>query len=73
MKELNLAQLIYDHRRAAGWTQLQLATRAGITRGYVAKLESGVIATPYFASIRKLAAALGPAFWAELAPAYLKG
>ena len=35
--------LVYQHREARGWSQRELATRAGISQGSVATVESGKV------------------------------
>jgi transcriptional regulator with XRE-family HTH domain len=45
-------------REARGWTQAQLAERAGLTREYVGRLEGGR-QDPRLSVVRRLAKALG--------------
>jgi DNA-binding XRE family transcriptional regulator len=46
-------------REARDMTQQELATRAGLTQGYVSQLESGLKQSPSLPTLRKLARALG--------------
>ena len=46
-------------RAAAGWSQQELATRAGISRSTLARLEGGHARGTHRATIDRLAAALG--------------
>jgi transcriptional regulator with XRE-family HTH domain len=46
-------------RQAQDLTQAQLAKRAGVTQGYVAKLESGAKKSPSLGTLKKLARVLG--------------
>jgi transcriptional regulator with XRE-family HTH domain len=39
--EERLAGQLVRHRRARGWTQAEVAKRAGISREYLARLEAG--------------------------------
>jgi DNA-binding SARP family transcriptional activator/tetratricopeptide (TPR) repeat protein/DNA-binding XRE family transcriptional regulator len=54
-----LGDLIRDHRRASGLTQLKLASRAGVSAGAIRDLEQGRTGRPLPGSLARLAAALG--------------
>jgi transcriptional regulator with XRE-family HTH domain len=54
-----LAESLREWRRVRGWTQEQLAERAGVDRPRVAKLESGKSQAPRRGTIHKLANAFG--------------
>lgn len=54
-----LGPRLRDRRRQRGWTQAQLAARAGIRVETINRIEKGHN-TPDFATIRKIAAALRP-------------
>ena len=51
--------VIRDLRDAKGLTQVQLAKRAKVTRGYLAQLETGYKTNPSLPTLRKLAKVLG--------------
>ena len=51
--------MIRELRGAKGLTQVQLAKRAKVTRGYLAQLEAGYKVNPSLPTLRKLAKALG--------------
>jgi predicted ATPase/DNA-binding XRE family transcriptional regulator len=51
--------LLRQHRAAAGLSQEELADRAGVSRRAISDLERGVHRTPYPATARQLARALG--------------
>ena len=51
--------MIRELRGAKGLTQVQLAKRAKVTRGYLAQLEAGYKTNPSLPTLRKLAKALG--------------
>ncbi|PLS84609.1 MAG: hypothetical protein CYG60_17030, partial [Actinobacteria bacterium] len=55
------AERLRDLRRAAGLTQEELASRAGLSPGAVGTLERGVRSRPYPHTVRALADALGVA------------
>jgi transcriptional regulator with XRE-family HTH domain len=54
-----LGEFVRAARRARGWTQRELAARAGRSRGYVAHIERGATPVPRRATLRRLAGALG--------------
>jgi transcriptional regulator with XRE-family HTH domain len=54
-----ISTVIRELRGANGLTQLQLAKRAKVTRGYLAQLEAGHKTNPSLPTLRKLAKALG--------------
>lgn len=51
--------MIRGLRDAKGLTQVELAKRAKVTRGYLAQLEAGYKTNPSLPTLRKLAKALG--------------
>src|SRR5688500_6363856 len=51
--------LVRAHRVAAGMTQEELAEHAGLSARAVSDLERGLRATPHFATVHRLAEALG--------------
>lgn len=53
-----LALAYLEGRTAAGWTQAELAARAGVSRATVARIERGE-ATVTLATLQRVAAALG--------------
>ncbi len=52
-------------RLELGWTQEELATRAGISRGYLSRLERGVPERPGLDVISRVCAAMGHS-WTDL-------
>lgn len=56
---------IRELRRARGWTQTELALRAGIRQATVSRLEGNAVSSVKLGVIEKLAAAL------EVDPGYL--
>jgi DNA-binding SARP family transcriptional activator/tetratricopeptide (TPR) repeat protein/DNA-binding XRE family transcriptional regulator len=54
-----LGDLIRDFRRASGLTQLELASRAGVSTGAIRDLEQGRTGRPLPGSLARLAGALG--------------
>ncbi len=56
---------IRELRRARGWTQTELARRAGIRQATVSRLEGNAVSSVNLGVIEKLAAAL------EVDPGYL--
>jgi XRE family transcriptional regulator of biofilm formation len=60
-----IAPVLARWRRELGWTQLELAERAGISRGYLSRLERGVPERPGLDVLSSVCAALGRT-WAEL-------
>ena len=69
-EELNLqiAQLVYDAREAAGLTRQQLAKRAGTARGVIADLEDADYDGPLVPVLTRIAAALGMRVELRLVP-----
>ena len=51
--------LVRARRQARGWTQRELAARAGVSRGYVANVERGAVPLPRRATLARLGRALG--------------
>ena len=52
------AQILLDARKNAGLTQQELAERIGANKGYVSRLERGLI-TPSVSTLYRIAAAMG--------------
>ena len=52
------AQILLDARKNAHLTQSELATRIGANKGYISKIERGLI-VPSVATLYKIAAAMG--------------
>ena len=63
-----LAEAIRARREELGWSQRQLAERAGMTQPGVARFEAGGT-TPTLPLLERLAAALGLTLTVSLAPA----
>ncbi len=59
------AQILYEARKQAGITQSELAARVGKDKGYISRIERGLI-VPSVSTLYKLAAAMG--FSVELRP-----
>jgi transcriptional regulator with XRE-family HTH domain len=59
MTPRRISTVIRELRGAKGLTQVQLAKRAKVTRGYLAQLEAGHKTNPSLPMLRKLARALG--------------
>lgn len=59
------AQMLLDARKNAGLSQQELATRLGTNKGYISRLERGLI-TPTVSTLYRVAAAMGLAV--ELKP-----
>jgi transcriptional regulator with XRE-family HTH domain len=60
-----IAPVLGRWRRGLGWTQDELAARAGISRGYLSRLERGVPGRPGLDIISRVCAALGRT-WTDL-------
>lgn len=54
-----LATLIRAERRRRGWSQLDLALRAGVDTATIGGIERGTIRRPTRRTLERLAAALG--------------
>ena len=54
-----LAPVLARWRRELGWTQDELAARAGISRGYISRLERGLPGRPGLDVLSRLCAAMG--------------
>ena len=63
-----LAEAIRSRREELGWSQRQLAERAGMTQPGIARFEAGGT-TPTLPLLERLAAALGLTLQVTLAPA----
>ena len=64
--EDNNAQILLDARKNAGLTQQELAERIGADKGYVSRVERGLI-IPSVSTLYRIAAAMG--LTVELRPA----
>lgn len=60
-----IAPIISGWRQELGWTQEELAGRAGISRGYLSRLERGVPERPGLDVLSRVCAAMGRS-WTEL-------
>lgn len=58
-QQIELARAIADARRAAGYTQQQLCTKANLSYSTLAKIERGAIKTPSVFTVATIAAATG--------------
>lgn len=58
MSPKQLGAVLKTLREQRGWTQAQVAERAAITQGYLAKLENGDQENPSLDIVRRLARAL---------------
>ena len=58
MSNINLAGNIKKHRKAKGWTQQELATKASIPLSILAKIEQGFSNNPTIQTVLKIADAL---------------
>jgi DNA-binding XRE family transcriptional regulator len=66
--ELQVAQLVWDAREAAGLTQQQLAKRAGTARGAIADLEDADYDGPLIPALTRIARALDMQVSVQLVP-----
>ncbi len=57
--EVPFSELLRQHRRAAGYSQEDLAERAGLSAGAIGSLEQGLRRAPHRDTVRSLADALG--------------
>jgi transcriptional regulator with XRE-family HTH domain len=55
---MGLANTLKQLRKQSGLTQVQLAAKSGVSRGYLARLEAGLQADPGLRVVKKLAKAL---------------
>lgn len=60
-----IAPVLARWRGELGWTQEELASRAGISRGYLSRLERGVAERPGLEILSRICAAMGHS-WTEL-------
>jgi transcriptional regulator with XRE-family HTH domain len=60
-----IAPILAGWRQELGWTQEELASRAGISRGYLSRLERGVPERPGLDVLSRVCAAMGRS-WTEL-------
>ncbi len=60
-----IAPVLTRWRHGLGWTQEELATRAGISRGYLSRLERGLPGRPGLDILSRVCGALGRT-WTEL-------
>ncbi len=56
---MEIGQRLTRYRELAGWTHDELATRAGVSRPTVTRIESGSLENPTINVLRGLAKALG--------------
>lgn len=68
-----LGARLLEARTARGWAQSDLASRAGVTKGYISKLESGKSLRPSQAELGRVLAALGFASVDELLHVFVAG
>ena len=54
-----IGSVIYDMRVSAGWTQKELAERAGLGRDYIAQVETNLVRNPGAERMMKIAHAFG--------------
>jgi ribosome-binding protein aMBF1 (putative translation factor) len=54
---IHIAQAVYKHRTALGWSQRELAEHAGMTQPAIARLETG-LTLPSTRTLLRIAAAL---------------
>ena len=62
-----IGQRVAERRGKLRLEQTELAERAGLSRAYVSRLESGIVANPKVLDLERLAAALGTTVAAILA------
>lgn len=60
-----LGPVLSQWRQELGWTQDELASRAGISRGYLSRLERGLPGQPGLQVLSRVCAAMGHS-WTEL-------
>lgn len=60
-----IAPVLARWRHALGWTQDELAARAGVSRGYLSRLERGVPEQPGLPTLSRICGAMGRT-WADL-------
>ncbi len=58
-RKKGLGPMLKKLREQKGWTQAELATRAGVTPEYVTMLERGARTNPTIETLKRLAKALG--------------
>jgi transcriptional regulator with XRE-family HTH domain len=68
---LRLGILIAELRRSIGWSQRELAARAGVSQGLVSAIENGRLATITFATATRLLEAMGARLIVDVAPPFL--
>lgn len=66
VRAARVGKRIRDERAARGWSQITLADKAGVTKGYVSKIETGKSIRPSEAELGRMLAALGFATSDEL-------
>lgn len=65
MLDGRIGQVLARWREELGWTQEELAQRAGISRGYLSRLERDIPEQPGLAVLSRVCGAMGHS-WAEL-------
>ncbi len=68
-EEFRVAQMIYDARAAAGWTQKELAQAVGTTQSVISQLESAEYKGHSLSMLERIAAALNCRVEVRFAPA----
>jgi transcriptional regulator with XRE-family HTH domain len=68
---LRLGILIGDLRRSIGWSQRELAARAGVSQGLVSAIENGRLPTITFATATRLLEAMGARLILDVAAPFL--
>ncbi len=58
-RDVDVAERVFKLREERGWTQSELARRAGLSRTTLSHLEGGATRTPSSPTLRRLARAFG--------------
>jgi transcriptional regulator with XRE-family HTH domain len=69
MESMNLARRIRELRYAKGWSTIELAGRARISRSALCQLEKGATSKPHAETLKRVSRALGVPLELLLAPA----
>ncbi len=56
---LTIGERIIQWRKRGGWSQSELARRAGMSQGNISRIEAGIGKKPYGETLAKIASALG--------------
>lgn len=59
MPSLSFGRQVRDRRKQEGWSQEELAEKAGISRNYLSQIERGVATNLSWQVVRRLSATLG--------------